>query len=72
MEKRYTLKEKIAYHNKCANTAKDKDGNPLTTAQRVHHAMASGRAAAKLNNFMSMSPEMRDAIVKDAKKKNRR
>jgi hypothetical protein len=70
--KRYTLREKIAYHNKCANTGKDKNGNELTNAQIVHHAMASGRAAAKLNNFMSMSSSMRDAVVKDSKKKNGR
>jgi hypothetical protein len=70
MEKRYTLREKIAYHNECANTGK-KDGKPLTTSQRIHHGMASARAASQLNQFMKMSPSKRNEIVKKAKAKSK-
>lgn len=48
----YSLKEKIAYHNKCANSGKGADGEKLKMTERVNHALASARCRRQLNNFM--------------------
>ena len=53
-EKKYTLKEKIAYHKKCANSGKGKDGETLKPAQRVNHALAADRCRKKLNKYMKV------------------
>ena len=39
-EKKFTLKEKIAYHNTCANSGKDKNGNKLSFSQKVKGFLA--------------------------------
>lgn len=49
--KKYTLKEKIAYHNKCANSGK-KDGKTLTFTEKVNHARAAARCRKKLGDFV--------------------
>lgn len=50
-ELRYSLKDKVAYHNECANTGKAADGSKLTFAQRVNHVKAAQCSARKLNKF---------------------
>lgn len=52
-QQQYTLKEKIAYHNKCANSGKGPDGEKLSMTQRMNHTRASARARGKLNTFMN-------------------
>ena len=67
-EKQYTLKEKIAYHNKCANTGK-KDGKELTFSERVGHMQASKRCRAKLSRFMNSVAAVNKANSNNASKK---
>ncbi len=52
-KKQYTLKEKIAYHKKCANSGKDINGKALNQTQRVNHALAANRCRRKLGKFMN-------------------
>ena len=49
--KKFSLKEKVQYHKKCANSGRDKNGNPLSTTERVNHALAANRATQKLGKF---------------------
>lgn len=51
-ECKYSLKEKINYHNQCANTGKMPDGRNLTFTERQNHARASARCRSKLGKFM--------------------
>lgn len=50
-EQKFSLKEKVKYHNQCANSGKAPDGTQLTFTQRQNHAKASARCTAKLNRF---------------------
>lgn len=52
-EKKFTLKGKIAYHNTCANSGKDKNGNKLSFSQKVNHVQAANRCSRKLSRFMN-------------------
>ena len=51
-DRNYTLKEQIAYHKKCANSGKGKDGKTLSMADRVRHGIKAERKTRKLNRFM--------------------
>lgn len=50
-ELRYSLKEKVEYHNKCANSGKTPNGEKLTFSQRVNHNKAAARCTRKLSNY---------------------
>lgn len=50
-EKKFSLKEKVAYHNKCANSGVGADGKKLTTSQRINHVLGANRARKKLGKF---------------------
>ena len=51
-EKKFSLREKIAYHNKCANTGMQ-GGKQLTFSQRVNHIIASRDCRIQLGNFLN-------------------
>ena len=50
-EQKYSLKEKIQYHNQCANSGKTPDGRKLSFTERQNHAKASARCTSKLGKF---------------------
>lgn len=50
-ELRYSLKEKVAYHNQCANSGKDAKGNKLSFTERVNHSKAAASSTRKLGKF---------------------
>lgn len=50
-ERKYSLKEKVAYHKKCANSGVGADGKKLTQTQRINHSLAANRATRKLGKF---------------------
>lgn len=59
--RRYTLKEKIAYHTQCANTGVNVNtGEKLTTTSRVRHANLATKQCNKLNRFMKTRERFAD------------
>lgn len=66
--KKYTMREKIAYHKELANKGVDKNGEALTLIQRVRHANCATRQANKLNRFMKTGKRF-DAMRKARKGK---
>lgn len=60
-EKRYSLKDKIAYHTACANTGKNiATGEKLSFASQVRHANSATRCVNKLNSFMKQGQRFND------------
>ncbi len=51
-DEQFTLKEKIDYHNSCANTGKTPSGEKLSFSERYNHMQASARCRRKLGTFM--------------------
>lgn len=59
--RRYTLKEKIAYHTKCANDGVNVNtGEKLTTVSRIRHANLATKQCNRLNKFMKTGQKFAD------------
>lgn len=69
MQKKYTLKEQIAYHKQCANTGKDINGNKLNLVQKVRHAVKADQKSKQLNRFMKTMEFCKENNIKPGGKK---
>lgn len=50
--KRYSLKQRYAYHSKIANTGKAPNGKKVSTVSRVSHAIKADEIRKQQNTFM--------------------
>ena len=57
---KYTLKDKIDYHTKCANDGVKPTGEVLTTTQRIRHANCATKCVNKLNRFMKTGTRLKE------------
>ena len=51
-QKRFSLKERYAYHKQIADSGQDLGGNAVSTVTRIRHANSAIKLHNRLNRFM--------------------